>query len=64
MSEIETKAARDSWDLALLIARMEEEEATRREQEARVDPPRRPQWQDMDTVNFATLDEDNDWSDV
>ena len=69
MNETEIKAGRDPWELAQLIQSLEDQAAA----DARAqlilehrerDLAKRPHWQDMETVDFAKLDDDNDWSDV
>ena len=58
MNETEIKAGRDPWELAHLIASLEDQSGTDPRarlvlEERKVDEAKRPSWQDMDTVNFA-----------
>ena len=69
MNETEIKAGRDPWELAQLIQSLEDQAASDLraqlvlEQRDR-EQAKRPHWQEMETVDFAKLDDDNDWSDV
>lgn len=74
MIEIEIKAGKDPHALAELIASAVNGQpaddasvsvagkTVRDAQEQ--EEQKRGSWTDAETVNFATLDEDNDWSDV
>jgi len=74
MIEIEIKAGKEPHALAELIASAvhgqpaESASVTAAGQQVRDAQEREEQkrgpWTDAETVNFATLDEENDWSDV
>ena len=73
MIEIEIKAGRDPQMLAALIASTQgapvvepalRDAAMRLQHHQAVAEGQRPTRDRMETVNFATLDDDGDWSDV
>jgi hypothetical protein len=74
MIEIEIKAEKDPHALAELIASAvngqpaDDPSVTAAGKTVRdaqeQDEQKRGPWRDAETVNFATLDEENDWSDV
>jgi hypothetical protein len=73
MIDIQIETGGDTKTLAELIASTHGEEITDvklaqvatllRAHQAEVERTR-PSWQQLDTVNFHKLDDDNDWSDV
>jgi hypothetical protein len=70
MMKVEIKTEKDPHALAELISAVNGQPAADASVKAAGEKVReaqeqgRPSWADAATVNFATLDEENDWSDV